>query len=154
MLWQFLADVFFCPLRFTSDQSFMSLTVFQFEAVLEDWHSFTEMCTACYNVFQFETQQNKILLIQKFFLPEKSIQVCSQKLAVAGCLYKSWEGELWASIEVKWSFITWLDLITFRQGNSLSWYIERLQVRTEHENSPNQLFWRIYMSQTYSWGFS
>lgn len=120
----------------------------------EDWRSFTEMCIACYDVFQLETHQNKILLIQMFYLPEKSIQVCSQKPAVASCLYKSWEAELWASVEVKWSFITWLDLITFRQVNSLSSYTERLQAQTEHENSLNQLFWRIYLSQTYSWDFS
>lgn len=64
--------------------------------------------------------------------------MCSQKPAVAGCFYKSWEVEFSASIEVKGHLITWLDLITsFREPDSSSSFAEGLQVQTEHENSLN-----------------
>lgn len=67
------------------------------------------------------------------------MQEHSQKPAVAGCLYKSWEVEFSASTEVKEHLITWL-ITSFREVNSSSSFAEGLQVQTEHENSLKQLF--------------
>lgn len=80
------------------------------------------------------------------------MQECSQKPAMAGCLYKSGEVGFFGQQRRERA---WLDLITsFREVNSSSSYAERLQVQSEHENRLKQLFQEMYTSPHYYWACS
>lgn len=91
--------------------------------------------TACCNVFQPEMQQNKMHFYCRSSFCQRGPCRSAHTSTLAACMNPG-----------KWGFKPEKSSQKGR-GTSSSSDGERPQVQTEHENSPKQLFWEMFMSQ-------